>query len=626
MDISNDSYDWKKYLSDVEPLVNRIYLFYGVFSFIVGTVQISIGYVDHIAVSMNALFCIILMVVFFLRKRIPVQIKTHFICFLSFISILSSHWFNGLMGTGFLQSLALILTVMIFYKTPIALFVTSLLVGIPFVLSLLVLTGRRVYSVDLFYRINSIGLWLPLLMNLIAIGLICVMALDYFRKEVFGKVNVLEKINRDLLEKEDILEHYAHYDLLTGLPNRNYFFEKLEKREERDTLKVGGALLLINIRQFRITNMLLGAEMADDVLQLIGEVLSGDTIDDFDMVCRLMGDEFLIWVDQADDATLLLLHKKIEKAIKGAVQREMSLDINLNVAAASYLGGRDHMQAVYSRAVLAMKRAKQKANSTLVFYREEMKLDFEEENRIYMDLLTAIEENEIVMFYHEQRKMDGKTVVGLESLARWKRKGGELISPELFVPVINKYNLILPFGYLTVDLVFRDVARLKEKYGPQITVSLNISPVLFLSTGFAEYLRTKKEAYHIGDNVLTLELTEDIFVEDREMLSSIFSDLKSSGFRISLDDFGTGYSSLSYLSRIDFDEVKIDKSLVDNIEDDQKQLGVIEVICRLAGTLNFSIVAEGVEREEQLLELFRVGCHYVQGFIHSKPRPLEELP
>lgn len=607
----NNPFNWKKYLMDVEPIINRTYLIYGIFGLISTLVQYFYEYNDMKARFLNFFYGIICLLIYSFRKRIPVRFKVLFLSTLAFIGIFITQVVNGLLGTGFIQSVALLLTIIIFFRTRYALMMYALLLAIPGYLACGVITGRRIYSLEVLERMNSIGLWVPFLLNLAAIGLICIMAIDYFRREVFGQVTKLER--------------FAHYDPLSGLPNRSYFFESMEEREKKKQLEKGGALLLINLKQFRITNMLLGPELADEILRLTGEVISGGILGEHDLACRLMGDEFLIWTDITDDVSLDVLKERILVNTRKAVKAEMSQEVNLNFAAAYYEGGRDHIQAAYSRVVLAMNRAKANGDGKLVFYCKKMKQGFEQESRLYEELSEAISAGEIEMFYHEQRSMDGEKVVGLESLARWKKKRGEYISPAVFVPLVNKYNLILPFGYLTMELVFRDLARLMEIYGPDISVSLNISPVLFLSTGFSDYLREQKEAFAVKDDVLVLELTEDIFVEDRELLARIFAELKDAGFRISLDDFGTGYSSLSYLGSIDFDEVKIDKSLVDNIDKDRKQLGVIEAICQLSGRMDFTIVAEGVEREEQMVRLREAGCHRVQGFLHSRPRPVEKL-
>lgn len=619
---SNLKYTWKDYQEDIAPIIDRIYLLYGGFSFITVLVQLFIRWEDVNALVINSSFCALLLGIYSFRKRINTHFKVIFLCTLASISIISSALYNGLAGTGFMTLLALILTISIFYKTWVSVFIAFLAVAGMIVLIILLSLGKIHYGMEVYERMNSLGLWFPTILTLISVIFICITSLNYLRTRMFSHLQNLYLLNQDLLKHQAKLKKLAHYDTLTGLPNRVKFFEDLLRAEGEDQLG-SGFLVIANIRQFRLANLLLGTEQADEILEMLGQIFSRK-IHSPHMGSRMMGDEFLFWIALEQRQELIESLRDLETAVK----KELSTDVADGFAiefsiSAAFHGSGDSLKSSFSHVGLAQGYAK-KGKSYVTFFEERMLQDLEQEMELLSKLKLAIERQDFTMYYQMQIETRTLNTAGVESLVRWKNRGS-MVSPGVFIPIITKHNLTLPFGYMTIELVYQDIPLLFEKYGKHITVSINISPILFLSNGFIDYMESVNRKYGINPNTIILEITEDVFAEDQTRIQIIMEALRKKGFLISLDDFGTGFSSLSYLSNIALDEVKIDQSFIQRITEDKKQLSVVLSICSIADAMGFKVVAEGIETEEQLEALKEIGCHCIQGYYFSRPEPLSVI-
>lgn len=235
----------------------------------------------------------------------------------------------------------------------------------------------------------------------------------------------------------------------------------------------------------------------------------------------------------------------------------------------------------------------------------------------------AIAQDEITICYQEKTDCDLNKVVGVEALARWISPVLGDVSPTVFVPILEKANLSETFGRMIIQKVLDEYPRLIEKYNPEITVSINISPSHLASIEFTEFVIGEVEKRGIDATRITLEITEDSLIESLDIIAGVLFKLRNFGFKISLDDFGTGYSSLSYLSRLGFDELKIDRSFINQLNEDSRTGMLIRTIINLKDTYGIDVVAEGVETQVQSDILKDFGCNVHQGYLFSKPTPLK---
>ena len=212
---------------------------------------------------------------------------------------------------------------------------------------------------------------------------------------------------------------------------------------------------------------------------------------------------------------------------------------------------------------------------------------------------------------------------GVEALARWFSEELGFISPGIFMPAISRLNLTDQFTRYLLDRVLSDYPKICSKYGEGISISVNISPISFLAPTFVEYVSSVLQKHDVLADRLILEITEDVLISDHRAVSETIAKLHSIGVKISIDDFGTGYSSLNYLVNIDFDEMKIDKSFIHQMEKDEKSFRLLKIICEIAELHDYSLVAEGVETTAQLDLIKGTPLRTIQGYLFSKPEPLD---
>ena len=236
----------------------------------------------------------------------------------------------------------------------------------------------------------------------------------------------------------------------------------------------------------------------------------------------------------------------------------------------------------------------------------------------------AVEHNEFSVVYQSKVNMRTKETVGVEALSRWETANIGEVSPEVFIEKLTKLNLIIPFSKKIITQILSDIPRLKREINPELLVSINISPVMFLEHNFVEYIMNALAEQQVEPGSIILEITEDVFVDDAEKIKQVFTELRSHGIGVSLDDFGKGYSSLSYISSFEFTEIKVDRVFIENICNDKRSYSLFQSICSIAAAYNYKVVAEGVEREDQISTILGAGCDIAQGYYFSKPKALDK--
>lgn len=244
--------------------------------------------------------------------------------------------------------------------------------------------------------------------------------------------------------------------------------------------------------------------------------------------------------------------------------------------------------------------------------------------KIEQRLRLAIERQSLFLVYQPQLNRDGQ-IYGVEALVRWQDEELGFVPPNEFIPVAESSGLMVRLGELIIEKSFVDMARLTGHVKQSIQMSINISVKQFIQVNFIEDLVAMIDRHKVEHSRITLEITENLFIEDLEKFAPICQRLHSLGFKLSLDDFGTGYSSLSMLKALPIDEVKIDKSFVDNIENDEKALNMVQNIIAIGKNFGMKVLAEGVETRHQRDQLTACGCDLIQGYFYSKPLPFEQL-
>lgn len=430
-------------------------------------------------------------------------------------------------------------------------------------------------------------------------------------------VTAINDANAILEKQAEHIRYLAFYDELSQLPNRNQFKKEVDDRIVN--IDHNGYLLQIDLFEFNMINSTIGFENGNIIIQQIGKSIN-EMSGYAKYVARISGNEFCIWLEGFEvediDPILLDLKKKITYKLS-------LMDINQNIDFYSTLAiFPDHghtFETLYNKASIAMKYAKEGRILKTFLYKQEMEIAFDKEIQIRNHLKGAIQNEEISIVY--QCKVDAATneVVGVEALARWFSSALGFVSPGVFIPAIHQTNLTVEFGDYILTKVLEEYPKLKEKYHEHISVSINISPLFFLEKGFIERVKNKIKTYNISAEKVILEITEDIFIDDFKLVDSIIKELKKEGFKISLDDFGTRYSSLNYLMNLNIDELKIDKSFVDQILSDEKANEMFKIVCNIARVFDYGIVAEGVETIEQLEKISQAGVRIIQGYLFSRP-------
>ena len=409
------------------------------------------------------------------------------------------------------------------------------------------------------------------------------------------------------------VEHLAAHDTLTGLPNRASFTTMLEglvKSGERF------ALFAIDLDRFKAVNDLFGHAAGDAILCRVGNLLR-DVTRDVDLVARIGGDEFLIiqrGIDDVRDAQLLA------QRVLGAFAEEMDITrdpmaVGVSIGVALFPADASSAEALRHNADVALYRAKERGRGMACFFDLEMDKLVRERRELEHDLRHAITRAELSLMFQPLVATAGRTIVGYEALLRWAHPTRGNIPPEVFVPIAEDVGAIIPIG----EWVLREACAAAMQWPDHISIAVNVSAVQFQLPNLAAIVENALSQTGLAAQRLELEVTESVMLRDRESALATLHKLKALGVRIVMDDFGTGYSSLSNLQAFPFDKIKIDRSFVSHVTDDESARSIIRAIVGLGRSLDLPVVAEGVETEEQRRMVLEEGCPQAQGFLFGEP-------
>ena len=421
---------------------------------------------------------------------------------------------------------------------------------------------------------------------------------------------------------QEQLEHQANYDVLTGLPNRNLLHDRLKRAvfAQRDARPI--AVVFIDLDHFKFINDSLGHTQGDKLLAIIAERLAS-IVREGDTVARLGGDEFVLVLNDQnkEDVIFRAMQRVLNKVSEPMTIDGQELYITCSAGVSLYPADAPDVETLLKNADVAMYRAKEHGRDNFQFYTPEMNDLANERLALEHSLRRALERNELLLHYQPKVNLETGRIVGAEALLRWQHPEWGLIAPERFIPIAEETGLIVQIGAWVIRTACNQARQWQDAGLPPVIMSVNLSARQFRQESFVKVVTQILHETGLKPEQLEMELTESMLMHNANAAISILAGLKSIGVRLSLDDFGTGYSSLSYLSRLPIDTLKIDRSFVQHIGDqDECDNGILaQAIISLGHSLNLTVIAEGVETGEQLQFLKAHQCDEVQGFYFCKP-------
>jgi len=448
--------------------------------------------------------------------------------------------------------------------------------------------------------------------------------------EITHYVAVKEDITASKAAADEI-NRLAFYDSLTELPNRRLLIDRLQhallsySRHRKE-----GALLLIDLDNFKNINDTLGHDIGDLLLQQVAQRLT-ESVREGDTVARLGGDEFVVMLENLSEnpKTAASQCQLIAESLVLTLKRPYDLAGNSCLSTPSIgitlFSAHRETDDLLRQAELAMYEAKSVGRGTVRFFDPEMQSIASTRAILESDLHLAIGKGQFHLHYQSQVASDGR-LTGAEALLRWTHPERGMISPAEFIPLAEETGLILPIGHWVLQTACARLAYWgNQKEFSELTLSVNVSARQFKQSNFVDVVLATLDHFGTDPRRLKFELTENMLVEDVEDVIGKMSALKTRGVSFSLDDFGTGYSSLAYLKRLPIDQLKIDQGFVRDILTDPNDAAIAKTIIALAESMGVGVIAEGVESEPQRDFLARNGCHAFQGYFFSKPIPLVEF-
>ncbi|SHH24018.1 bifunctional diguanylate cyclase/phosphodiesterase [Massilia sp. CF038] len=447
-----------------------------------------------------------------------------------------------------------------------------------------------------------------------------------------GMLDALAASERDRVATEEEIRSLAFYDALTRLPNRRMLVERL-RHAMLASARSGrtGALLFIDLDNFKTLNDTRGHDMGDLLLQQVSQRLLG-CVREGDTVSRLGGDEFVVMLEALAQAVpeaaaqAEAIGRKILTALavpyELAGQRHQSTS---SIGITLFVGSEHRIDELMKRADLAMYEAKTAGRNTLRFFDPHMQTVVSARAALEHDLREGLQLGQFELYYQSQRDMNGR-ITGAEALLRWTHPERGLVPPNDFIPLTEDTGLIIPLGRWVLETACTQLAAWgREEQAAHLSVAVNISVRQFRQNDFVEQVLLALASSGADPRHLKLELTESLLMDDVEAIIEKMTTLKRHGVCFSLDDFGTGYSSLSYLKRLPLDQLKIDRSFVRDVTVDANDAAIASTIVALAHHMGLDVIAEGVETAAQADFLISVGCCAFQGYLYGPPVPVAQF-
>jgi diguanylate cyclase (GGDEF)-like protein/PAS domain S-box-containing protein len=448
-------------------------------------------------------------------------------------------------------------------------------------------------------------------------------------KNVDGAIINHLAIFSDISERkiaQERIQQLAHYDVLTGLPNRVLFSDRLEQAiisAQRNHTNI--ALLFLDIDRFKQINDTLGHGVGDRLLQNVGQRLLG-CVREQDTVSRQGGDEFIVVLSDAGSVGAELVAQKIlQSIIQPYVIEQHDLRITASIGIAVYPDHAQDSETLIKYADVAMYQAKESGRNCYLSFHPAMNESSYERLKLENALRAALERDELRVYYQAQVNLHDGRITGCEALVRWQHPELGMIYPDKFIPLAEETGLIVSINHWVLEQAIKQCRAWRDTGFKALTMSVNLSAVQFRQHNLLQQIKSLLEKYDLPPGVLDLELTEGILMQGVERTLATLHELSAMGVILSLDDFGTGYSSLSYLKRFPIQQLKIDQSFVRDVITDASDATMVRTIILMAHSLKLDVIAEGVETQEQAEFLMQSGCERAQGYHFRRPVTAEEF-
>jgi len=439
-----------------------------------------------------------------------------------------------------------------------------------------------------------------------------------------GEITHFIATGRDIsqrMENEKRLQHIAHHDALTNLPNRVLFMDRIKRsmaHAKRNNERV--AVLFFDLDRFKTINDTLGHIIGDKLLIEIAHRLK-QAIREDDSVARLGGDEFAVLVNKihSENDITQIARKTLDCIDKPAIIEGHSLYTTVSIGISLFPEDGEDADTLLKNADIAMYRAKDLGKNNYQFYSKDMSARAIQRLAMENSLRMALKNNEFVLYYQPQVNAKNQTITGVEALIRWQHPELGLVAPSDFVPLLEETGLIVDVGDWVLETACQQLKNWSQSGHTDLAMSINVSGRQFHSQAFYKRMVALTEKCNISAERIELEITESILMDKQKQTIANINKLHSYGFRMAIDDFGTGYSSLSYLQRFKIDTLKIDRSFIKDIVTNPDDASITSAIIAMAHSLRLNIVAEGVETQEQLDFLQQHDCQQIQGYFFSRP-------
>ena len=448
--------------------------------------------------------------------------------------------------------------------------------------------------------------------------------------DTYGNITHYVGILSDISEikiNEARIEHLAHHDPLTGLPNRILLNDRLERalaaaRRQRSMV----ALLFLDLDHFKVTNDSLGHVIGDKLLQSVSARLQ-ECVRGTDTVSRQGGDEFLIVIGELQDVDTAgrVARKILERLSEPFNVEGHNINTSFSIGVSMYPGDGQDFASLLRKADTALYHAKQGGRNNYHFFTESMNASVFDRMQLENRLRQALSNNELSLVFQPLVDLRTGQTVGAEALLRWHNSELGNVSPARFIPIAEEAGLITTIGKWVLHEACRQLRLWQQAGLPSIVMAVNISAVQFKRDNLVETVAEVLRESGVPPDCLELELTESALMQESERVLDVLQRLKALGVSLSIDDFGTGYSSLSYLKRFSVDKLKIDQSFVRDLAADSDDAAIVLAVIQLGHSLKLRTIAEGVETQDQLNFLRENGCHEAQGYFLSRPIPAEEF-
>lgn len=450
------------------------------------------------------------------------------------------------------------------------------------------------------------------------------------KKNIDGTLIGFEGFINDITSEKEAnlqLKYIRSYDELTGLHNKDYLKEVMEKhiKNHRET-KLRGALIIIDLDNFKFINDSYGHRCGDLFIKEVANELS-KMVEDKELICKFGGDEFLIFVPNIKSLVdVEKISNKIIHRFKDAFYiGEHEIYLTSSIGASIFPDDGTDFEELLKNADAAMHIAKSNGKNQYQFFNYNISYELNKIYTIQKGLRTALDKNEMFVVFQPKVALNNNKTDGFEALIRWKSEELGFVSPVEFIPIAETTRLIIPIGNFVLEEVFARVKYLLEQGYDNFKIALNLSEVQLRDRTLVGTIKALISKYAVSPKYIEIEITESMLMKSFDKNIESLLEIKELGVSIALDDFGTGYSSLNYLTRLPIDVLKIDRSFVIDMIDNHKSRCIVENIIQLSHKLGIKVVAEGVEVVEQVDYLKSIYCDIVQGYYYSKPEIFENV-